>query len=133
MNAASVDIKDILLANSLGLTFGSDLFIGREPAKPDFVVTIFDTPGRPPLLTFQGNDGSQYYYPSVQIRVRTNYYTTGWNKINDIKTVLHGIHNEIWNGTTYDIIRCISEPFMLDWDENNRVRFVSTYNIYRKG
>lgn len=46
MNAPSVDIKDMLEAeSSLGLTFTSDLFVGHEPNTPDETVTIFDTPG----------------------------------------------------------------------------------------
>jgi hypothetical protein len=130
MNAPSVDIKDMLEAqSSLGLTFGTNLFIGREPTSPDNCVTIFDTPGGPPALTL---DNIDYNYPSIQVRVRNNDYLTGWGLIDDIKNFLHGKSHETWNGTRYELIACTVEPAMLDWDENNRARFVTTFNIQRR-
>ena len=133
MNPTSIDINDMLVnESSLGLTFGTNLFIGKEPATPETCATIFDTPGRPPLLTLEGKETTQYYYPSIQIRVRSNSYITGWNLIHDIKVYLHGIAGEAWNGTHYDVVKCIGEPSFLDWDRNDRVRFVSTYQIQRK-
>jgi len=131
MNPCSVDIKDMLESeSSLGLTFASNLFIGREPTSPDNCVTIFDTPGGAPQQTYvQGED---YYYPSVQIRVRNNDYLTGWDLINDIKMLLHNKSQETWNGTLYSAIACSIEPALLDWDENGRARFVTTFDIQRK-
>jgi len=131
MNPASQDIKDILEADSsLGLTFADNLYIGREPETPDNTVTIFDTPGDPPDFTY--NNTVKYYRPAIQIRVRNNNYQNGWSLIDEIKLSLHGRINEVWNGTKYTQIRCFMEPMLLDWDENNRVRFVTTFNIQRK-
>ena len=130
MNAPAEDIKDMLEAeSSLGLTFQTDLFIGREPSKPDNSVTIFDTSGYPPMLTL-GND-SQYYYPSVQIRVRNRDYQDGYALISSIVALLHGKHNEVWNNTYYSVIACSSEPFLLDWQEHY-ARFVCNFNIQRR-
>lgn len=133
MNAPSVDIKDVLVAGDFGLVFTVNLFIGKEPATPSNCATIFDTPGRPPVLTLDGKqiDGG-YFYPSIQIRVRNSDYRVGWNLITAIKEVLHGLKNEVWNEAHYDLIRCVQEPFLLDWDENGRARFVSTFDIQRK-
>jgi len=130
MNAQSEDIKDMLEAeSSLGLTFGTDLFIGKELSKPDNCVTIFDTYGFPPLLTL---DGGGYYYPSVQIRVRNNDYRTGWALIHDIMVSLHGRAHETWNETLYTVIYCSSGPAFLDWDENDRARFVCNFDMQRR-
>lgn len=131
MNASSEDIKDMLEAeSSLGLTFATDLFIGKEPAEPDDCVTIFDTPGSPPQLTF--NKTEKYQYPSIQIRVRNNAYMTGWNLANDIKDALHGRAHETWNATYYSVIICSSELALLDWDEHGRARFIVNFNIQRR-
>lgn len=131
MNVTSEDIKDMLEAeSSLGLTFGTDLFIGKEPALPNDCVTIFDTPGGPPQLTL--TPGEDYYYPSVQIRVRSNVYLTAANLIHDIKVALHGRGHEVWNGTTYELIACSIEPFLLGWDEKDRAWFVTTFKIQRR-
>jgi len=132
MNATSKDIATILEGiSSLGLTFGVNLFIGREPTTPSNCVTIYDTPGMPPQLnlTDQG-----YEYPAVQIRVRDIKYQDGWDLISAINKELHGLSYEITESgaeATYTAIYCAMNPFLLDWDENSRARFVSNYNLQR--
>ena len=133
MNAPSQDIKDMLEAeSSLGLTYATNLFIGKEPVEPAESVTIFDTHGRPPQLTLGGQSESDYYYPAIQIRVRSNDYFTGWNLIHDIMVSLHGRANETWNGTLYTVIACSSGPALLDWDDNGLVRFITNFNLQRR-
>lgn len=130
MNATSVDIKDMLEAeSSLGLVFNTNLFVGREPPKPNDCVTIFDTVGFPPQLV---NDNAKYERPSIQIRVRNTNYLGGWSLIDDIKNTLHGRAQETWNGTLYTIIYCSSGPALLDWDDNNNARFIINFNIQRR-
>ena len=131
MNPASVDIKDLLEGeSSLGLTFASNLFIGREPTHPDNVVTLFDTPGGPPQLTYDRTE--KYYYPSVQVRVRNNSYLDGWDLIHNIREVLHGQGHVTINGTTYELIKCSMEPSFLTWDRNSRAVFVTTFDLQRR-
>jgi hypothetical protein len=130
MNPSSVDIVALLSAESvLGVTFAENIFVGKEPALPDDCITVFDTPGRPPGVVLSGS--SNYFSPSCQIRVRSVNYENGWSLINQIKNILHGRNNEIWNNTLYLSIICVQEPFLLDWDVRNRVRLISTFNIER--
>lgn len=129
MNAPSVDIKDMLVAAGLSLTFATNLFVGKEPANPDDCTTIFDTPGRGPERFFNNDEG--YFRPSIQIRVRNVSYLTGWALIDAIKLRLHGAAQAVWNGTTYSAIFCSQEPALLDWDQNSRARFVATFEIQR--
>ena len=132
MNVSSEDIKDMLEEeSSLGLTFATDLFIGREPATPNNCVTIFDTLGGGPQLTM-GDDNDDYYNPSIQIRVRNNSYITGWNLANDILISLHGRADETYNETLYTLITCTSGPALLDWDDNNRARFIINFYLQRR-
>lgn len=131
MNATSIDIKDILEAeSSLGLAFGTNLFIGKEPATPVNCVTIFDTVGGLPQLTLA--KGEDYYYCGIQMRVRDVNYINGWSLITDIRTILHGRGPETWNGTLYTVIRAINEPALLDYDEKDRPRFVVTFEGQRR-
>ena len=131
MNASSQDIKDMLVADtSLSLTFATNLFIAKEPGKPDNCVTIYDTPGYPPYLGLGGEVG--YEYPSVQIRIRNTKYSTGWALIEKVKDSLHGRNHQTWNGTLYMLIACSSGPALLDWDDNNNVRFVVNFDLQRK-
>ena len=136
MNIPSEDIKDMLVADAtLGLVFDpsltNNLFIGREPTLPKNCVTIYDTPGRAPQLTLAGK-GEDYFYPSIQIRVRNVGYTAGLDLAQDIRTSLHGRGQETWNETLYSVIRCSSGPALLDWDENNRARFIINFDIQRR-
>lgn len=130
MNVPSEDIKDMLEAeSSLGLTFATNLFIGKEPSSPDDCVTIFDTFGSPPQLTL---DNQKYENPSIQIRVRSVDYKTGWNLIADIVDVLHGQAQKTWNTTLYSVIYATNSPALLDWDDNDRCRFIVNFNIQRR-
>lgn len=136
MDAPSIDIVAILTDESsidsnadLGLTFAVNLFVGREPTKPDLCVTIFDTHGLPTGMSL---DSVGFDHPSVQIRVRAKDYQTGWALIEGIKSSLHGRANETWNGTYYSVIYCTSGPALLDWDDNGRCRFIVNFNINRR-
>lgn len=130
MNNPAFDIKDMLEAeSSLGLVFATNLFIGREPATPIDCVTIYDTPGNQASLSM---DQNSYYYPSIQIRVRSANYLTAWSLIQSIKDSLHGRAQETWNGTLYSLIVCSGEPSLLNWDVNDRVHLIANFNLQRR-
>jgi len=129
MSNPSKDVADILAAAGLSLTFAQNLFVGREPATPINCTTIFDTPGMGPDLTY--NKTEKYERPMIQIRVRNQNYLTGYTLINNIKNVLHGLSQETWNGTLYQLIKCSQDPFLLDYDENGNPRFVCNFEIQR--
>ena len=134
MNPTSKDICALLAAESdFGLTFGEDLFAGKEPATPDDCVTIFDIPGDAPLLTLDGKvaEGASYN-SSIQVRARNNDYLVGWGLIHDIQFFLHGLNNFTEGGATYLLIQSVDEPALLDWDETNRARFIATFSIKRR-
>ena len=131
MNAPSIDIASILEEDStLGLTLATNLFVGKEPASPQDCVTVFDTPGFPPQLSY--NREEIYEYPSVQIRVRNKSYQSGWDMIEDIKNALHGQANVSCDTVLYTVIYCSSGPALLDWDENGRCRFIVNFNLQRR-
>jgi len=130
MNASSEDVKDMLVAvSALGLTFATNLFIGKEESSPKNCVTIFDTAGYAPDL---GLTNQGYKRPSIQIRVRNAKYVDGWNLIQLIETSLHGRAQETWNDTLYTVIYCSSGPAHLDWDENGNARFIINFNVQRR-
>jgi hypothetical protein len=139
MNVPSEDIRHILEAGlddsessgtGLGLVFGTNLFINREPTKPINCVTIFDTSGFAPDLDMGGASG--YERPSIQIRVRNAKESIAWTLIEGIKNSLHGRHQQTWNGTLYSVIYAVSSPALLDWDDNENCRLVCNFNIQRR-
>lgn len=132
---SSEHIKDMLEAeSSLELTFGTDLFIGREPTSDnsqDNIVTIIDTPGGGVHMTLNKTE-SDYQYPTVQIRVRNNNLLNGWSIIEDIVAALHNRQQETWDSTYYSLVRCSSGPASLMWDENERVILIANFEIQRR-
>jgi len=131
MNPTSVDVKDMLEAeSSLGLVFADNLYVGREPAEPDDVVVIYDTPGGSPDLTLSNDAG--FHRPSVQILVRNRSYNSGYILALSILNALHGRGPETWNSTVYHPIVCVSGPALLDWDVNGRARFIINFKIMRR-
>jgi len=131
MNAVSEDVKDMLAAeSSLSLTYAKNLFKGVEPTKPDNTVTIFDTPSFPPDIYLDPTE--RYYNSSCQIRVRNKSYTTGITLARNIMELLHARANEVWSGTTYNVIQATGEPAWLDMDANNRSRFIINFNLQRR-
>jgi len=131
MNPVSEDIKDMLAAEStLALTFKKELWIGMEPSKPDNTVTIFDTPSFPPDIYLDPTE--RYYNSSCQIRVRNTSYEVGIDLARNIFELLHARANEVWNGTTYNVIQATGEPAWLDMDTNNRSRFIINFNLQRR-
>lgn len=134
MNSPALDIKDMLLSEEslmllFKLTFGDNLNVAREPAKPNNCVTIYDTYGYPPQFNL---DTQGYEFPAIQVRVRNTDYQVGWRIAEEIKNLLHGRAQETWNGTLYTAISCLSGPTFLEWDDSARVKFVINFNLQRR-
>ena len=136
MNSCAEDIKDMLVdyfsnvenESSTNLLF--DLSVGKEPDEPINMISLFEAPGYPTPLTY--NKEERYEYPSVQIRVRAFDYINGYRKAAEVKEALHGRAHETWNDTFYSLIYCVNGPFLLDYDKNQRPRFVLNFNIQRR-
>ena len=131
MNTFSEDIKDMMAAEStLALTFGTDLFIGKEEKDPNNCVTIYDTPSSPPDLSL--NNEERFYNSSVQVRIRNRSYTVGMALARNILELFHGRAQETWNSTLYTVITATGEPAALAWDDNDRIIIVINLNTKRR-
>lgn len=131
MNSVALDIKDMLEADSsLGLEYGVDLFISKEPTKPNDCVTLYDTPSYPPD---RGLDLDNIMYnSSIQVRVRNLDYTVGITLAIDIMESLLERAQETWGGTLYTFIQAMGEPALLHRDENDRVLIIVNFNLKRR-
>ena len=134
MNAVCEDIKNILEAeSSLGLVFNTNLFLYREPAKPDNTVTIFEGPGMPPLSHLGSNEDTKHIErPSIQIRIRYKNADEGFELAYEIQNVLHALIHEVQGSYNYQLITAISSPALIDWDDSNRARIALNFNIQRR-
>ena len=123
MNPPSEDIVDILLNNSIGLTYGTDFFRTKMPDQPDQCYCLYDNAGVAPT--------SQYRLdiPGVQVMGRgdQNSYDTTYAMMEDIKEVMRATQGEVINGTTYIGIWVQSDIGFIGFDEKNRPRF--SFNV----
>jgi hypothetical protein len=128
------DIKSMLVAeSSLDLVFGKNLHIHREPPHPDNTVTVFETPGMPPIGLLDSNEDTKHYErPSIQIRIRNTSADAGFNLAYTIQNILQARAQETWGAYLYSVIYASSNPMLLDWDEVSRVRIVLNFNIQRR-
>ena len=134
MNSVVEDIANMILAeSSMNLTLGVNLHLYREPAKPDQTVSLFETPGMPPLPLLNSNEDTKHFErPSIQIRIRAFDADKGFELAYKIMNLLHARSQEVWGDYLYIGIFAVSNPDMLDWDVNNRVRIVLNLNIHRR-
>lgn len=136
MNATAVDVKAMLEYYAQAEDSSSceielfPIYIGKEPAEPFDTITIFETSTMPPQLTFDRTE--RYEYPTIQIRVRANSYLEGWQVISNVKNLLHGRGQIQWGDTFYTLIRCMNGPALLDYDKNQRVRFIINFYLQRR-
>jgi len=128
MNAPSEDIKDILESiSSLGLTFGTNLFVGETPTTPDQCVCILDTGG------FEHEDNFVYERPTIQISARGDKgaYTATHELAQAVRDELHALANQTINSARYIGIWLMSDVMFVGWDDNRRPEFTANFRIHR--
>lgn len=114
MNAPSIDIKNIIVASEIeGYTFGTNLFVGSQPDKPNNCITIFDTPGDEAYQDFT-------YKPSFQVMIRNSSFTNGYALAHSIKELLHNFSNTTVGGTWYLQILATSDILHIGKDKSKR-------------
>ncbi len=126
MNSPARDIVGILQSSPYKIgVFATDMFVSREPTKPDDCTTIFDTGGPEPAAVDQN-----YERPTIMVRVRNRDYETGFNLITEIKDILHGYSTTI-NNTRYVGIWAMQNPTFIGYDSNNHALFTVNFLIHR--
>jgi hypothetical protein len=132
VNAASVDIKDVLdTESSVGLTYETDLYVSEIPETgPDRCVGVYDTGGFDAQLA---TEVSSMRRPSVQVLVRgpRGDYENAADLAQAIHDLLDGDTERVVNGTTYTLIRAVAEPAFIYWDDSQRPVLTVNFNIHR--
>lgn len=129
MNTVAQDIKVILDGDSsLGLTFGTDLFVGLMPTTPDTCVSVIDTGGLEPTV-------GPYYYPTAQVLVRAGVglYDTAASLAYSLIDKLHRYYGQPDSSSYYYTgIWAVGDPVFLGLDEANRPMFSINFRIQRR-
>ena len=119
------DIAQILQNNGIGV-LGTDIFLGQLPVSPDNCMALFEYAGEPPDLH------SNVEYPGLQVLVRSGNYESGRSKIEQIRSVLHGLNEITVDNHRYLLIRANQSPEFLERDENNRAVFVCNFRVIKE-
>jgi hypothetical protein len=119
------DMGQYLQEQSIGL-LGTDIFLSLLPAEIDNCIALFEYAGEAPELH------SNIEKPRLQVMVRNVDYQTGRMTIEQVKTALHGLSEQIINGKRYLLIKALQSPEFLGYDENNRAEFVCNFEIIKE-
>lgn len=142
MRSVSEDIKDNLVADSIGVFGGNDasnwnIHINVEPSSPDQAISIYDVTS-PPSTRFH-NTKRPLKHTSFLVRVRGSTDTAAQNKATEIEDYLDQKSRWTVSGPdsadpdyTYKTVICDSSPFFLEQDENNRFIWVANYTAHRQ-
>jgi len=105
MNPICEDIKDILVTEG-GFTFGTDLFISKQPSENIDVVTLYDTSGSAPDILLNGDLENS----SFEVLVSYVGYQAAFAVANEIKDLLKEKANFTLSGTRYVVFRLENGP-----------------------
>lgn len=140
MNPVSVDIKDLLVANSIGVfaaTTGWSIQISTEPTDPDTVITIYDLYGASPTMVMDPTKHA-IHYDNFQVRVRALNYNEGYQKQKDIWKLLKQRRWTVVAVDSADLdvrymgVFAVGDIQWLKSDEQNRHIWVAGYQANRK-
>ena len=132
MNPASVDIKDLLVAEALGVyaaTTGWGIFVSSQPTAPDTTITVYDLPSRTAGVL---DKTSKIRYDNIEIRVRGTAYTTAWAKAIAVMDFLEPLYNFTQGGSKYETLRTFTGPTTSPKDEKGRFVFVIKFEAIRQ-
>ena len=144
MNALSVDIKDRLVAQSVG-TFraasGWGIYIDSFPREPDSVVLIMDADGGEPERSMSPTrTAGTLDHDMVQIQVRDGDYNDAHNKMRDVVDALekNGIRWSVAGSSSGEADVAVEGVFAtsgtqsLGRDDGDRYVFSRNYRAIRR-
>ena len=131
MRSPALDIAELLESSEAGLNYviGTNLFVDNAPHTIGKCTTVIDVTGGSPAL------GYVYEYPSIQLFQRgdKHNYLGAYNTLHAARTYLHGLHGVTIGGSTYILIKVISDILSLGYDDNNRPLLSCNFRLHRTG
>lgn len=88
--------------------------------KPDLALCLYDTTG---ILDGRIQRGGTVIHPGLQLKVRSNAYTEGWDKITQLQQYLDTISGEYTvDGVDYFVygIKLVMPPMPIGQEEGTR-------------
>ena len=144
----STEIATYLQNSSLGLTMGSNLFVGQLPDTPDECVAVGERPGQAPVMWLTGGvaptgatgvtgpaspvNESKLDRPTVQVRVRCPTYVTGNTLTQGIFGKLQGVTETTITsgGQLFHLIAALGSPAYIGVDVQQRHEWSQSYSVW---
>ena len=129
MKPLTEHIRQLLEADvPLGLVFGDNLHIARQPPHPPICVTLYDTGGAP--IADLDNIGTEY--PTAQIRIRHTEYVNGMSLASLLVAKFRQLYNQQVDDAFYLSITVSNGPEHIGLDEHDRHIFVINLETQRR-
>ncbi len=127
------DVGDYLSTGGLGLTSGTNLFLGMLPDKPEQACGIYETGGFFPIHAMAASAGNAVVErPRIQIVTRSATYQGARQLMHNIYKRLDGLRDVTINSTRYLYMQAVSSPAQMGLDGSGRPRIVLNVDIVKK-
>lgn len=137
MNTVSKDVKDYLVAQSLGTyalkTSGWGIWVGSDPPESESTsttITLRDIGGPKPGYCFN-KARKPMRYDGIQVRVRGLAYDSAYAKMLAIAEAIDKRGAFSVGTVRYSDIQMVGEIIFLEYDEKGRAIWVSTWQAFR--
>lgn len=123
------EIGDYLSSQGVG-TLGQNLFLGYLPDSPNSAGAIYPTGGITAVHAFNPSPGqAKAQRPSVQIVWRSSSFSVAESKLRTVWSLMDGLPERTLGGTRYQSIEAISDPFLMNRDEQGRTIMACNFMI----
>lgn len=123
-------LGDYLQTNSVG-TLGTNIFLGKMPASPDYCITLYEYEGMAPKESFGGNP-YDVDMPRIQVVVRgaRDDYPTARDAVNTIRGLLADITDVTISSTKVLRVASLGAFIPLGLDDKDRPRIAANFQAY---
>ncbi len=123
-------LGDYLVTNSL-VTLGTTIFLSKQPATPDFCITIYEYEGMQPRESFGGNP-YDIDMPRIQVVVRgaRDDYPTARDSINTIRGLFADLTDITISSTKVLRVASLGASIPLGLDDKDRPRIAANFQAY---
>jgi hypothetical protein len=123
-------LGDYLQTNSVG-TLGTNIFLGKMPASPDYCVTLYEYEGMAPKESFGGNP-YDIDMPRIQVVVRAarDDYPTARDGVNTIRGLLADLTDITISSTRVLRVASLGAFIPLGLDDKDRPRIAANFQAY---
>ena len=123
-------LGDYLQTNSIG-TLGTNIFLGKMPANPDYCITLYEYEGMAPVESF-GGAPYDIDMPRIQIVVRgaRDDYPTARDGAKAVRDLLSDLTNVTISSTNILRVASLGAFIPLGLDDKDRPRIAANFQAY---